>query len=81
MFRKRNRWQKTQNRRRPGRNLHHLLPRARGGKDNDKNLLLIDIEKHEAWHRIFGLRSLGEVIALLQRLDRMKRHQPLRKAA
>ncbi len=75
-FRKPNRMKKLQNRGRyPGRNKHHLIPRSRGGNNSDRNLLLIDIEKHEAWHRIFGLRSLREIISLLQRLDRMKRHQ------
>ena len=55
-----------------GRNHHHLTPRSRGGKSTSKNLLLIDIEKHQCWHKIFGLKTIEEVIAELQRLARMK---------
>ena len=57
------------------RNRHHLLPRSRGGANTPQNLLLINIDKHKEWHRIFGLLSLEEVIALLQRLQRCKAKQ------
>ena len=56
----------------PGRNHHHLTPRRRGGADSDRNLLLIDITKHECWHKIFGIRTLDETIGLLNRLKRAK---------
>jgi hypothetical protein len=76
-------WRKynRRNRKHPraGRNLHHLTPRSRGGKNTDDNLLLIDVEKHEYWHKIFGLKTLEETIALLIRLSKMKgRHKNLR---
>lgn len=78
-FRKPNRFrkQKKHPKRHSGRNRHHLIPVSRGGTNSDRNLLLIDIEKHEAWHRIFGLRTLSEVISILHRLDRMKKHQTI----
>ena len=40
-----------------GRNRHHLVPRSRGGNDTINNLLLIDIEKHELWHALWGNRT------------------------
>lgn len=58
-----------------GRNLHHILPKSRGGLATRNNLLLIDIEKHEAWHKLFGLHTIQEVVEILERIDRAKRHQ------
>ena len=55
-----------------GRNYHHLKPQSRGGKYIDSNLLLIKIDRHHFWHKIFGNRTLGEVIRLLIRLERVK---------
>lgn len=57
----------------PGRNRHHLVPRSRGGKKKLSNLLLMSIDRHDYWHKIFGNKTLDEVIALLQRIRRMKR--------
>jgi hypothetical protein len=60
----------------PGRNRHHfLLPKSRGGGMDFNNLLLIDIEKHEAWHRIFKNATAEEVLCLLERVVRAKKHQ------
>ena len=59
-----------------GRNLHHFLKtKARGGDKSKQNLLLMDIEKHEHWHILFGLMSCSEVIELLIRVERAKRNQ------
>jgi hypothetical protein len=58
-----------------GRNHHHLKPKARGGKSNPNNLLLIKIERHRCWHEIFGNRTLHEVIKLLERIEEAKRRQ------
>lgn len=60
-----------------GRNKHHLTPRSRGGMDTDWNLLLIKIERHNEWHKIFGNLTLDEIIALLERLRRFKNRQRL----
>lgn len=57
------------------RNRHHLIPKSRGGNMSCQNLLLIKIEKHKYWHKIFGLLTLDEVILLLQRLQRCKKLQ------
>jgi len=59
-----------------GRNRHHFLQaKSRGGHSTPQNLLLIDIEKHEAWHRLFKLMSAEEVLDLLTRVVEAKKHQ------
>ena len=51
------------------RNYHHLTPRCRRGQphhgDGWYNLLLIRVNRHVAWHKVFGVRTLEEVIAAL----------------
>jgi hypothetical protein len=47
------------------RNRHHLVPKRRGGSKHKSNMLLIDVIIHRYWHKLFGLRTLEEVIALL----------------
>ena len=59
-----------------GRNYHHLTPRSRHGSMSDSNLLLIYRDKHAYWHRLFGNKTLEEVIALLIRLSRIKGRRP-----
>lgn len=56
----------------PRRNKHHLLPRSRGGDNSLDNLLLLKVNRHFYWHRLFGARSLEEVIFLLMRVHRAK---------
>ncbi len=70
-FRKLNRHKK----RLAGRNLHHLIPRSRFGDNSKSNLLLISIEKHELWHRLWGNRTAEEILALLERVVRAKQRQ------
>lgn len=67
----------TASKRYPGRNLHHLIPKSRGGPKIDWNLLLIRVERHELLHDIFGVPTPEEVIMMMQRLIRMKEHQRL----
>lgn len=57
----------------PGQNRHHLTPRSRKGDDSRQNLLIIDVTRHDAWHKLFKNQTLEEVIGLLMRLKRMKR--------
>lgn len=59
-------------RRKEGRNLHHfLLAKSLGGRDSFNNLLLMKVERHE----LFGLMTAEEVLALLERVVRAKKHQ------
>lgn len=74
-FRKKNRQKKLKKRYHPGRNKHHLVPRSRGGNNTEQNLLLLDVHKHDLWHRLWGNRTIEEILALLSRMARMKRHQ------
>ena len=62
-----------------GRTRHHLIPKIRGGKNGDDNLLLLYAEKHEHWHKIFGNRTLEEIILVLMRIQRMKSRKEERK--
>lgn len=62
-----------------GRNLHHFLrPKSRGGDNSLNNLLLIDIEKHQCWHKLFKNATAEEVLNLLERVVRAKKHQGVR---
>lgn len=74
MYRKRNRWRKRK-KHLANRNLHHLVPRSRGGANDRQNLLLIDMDRHEAWHKLWGNRTIEEVLRLLTRVAEAKRHQ------
>ena len=65
-------WKKKWWEQKKHRNYHHLIPRCRGGSDKPSNLLLIKADRHDLWHKIFGVRTLDEVIKLLLRLKRMK---------
>jgi hypothetical protein len=56
----------------PRRNKHHLLPRSRGGDSSPDNLLLLKVNRHFYWHRLFGARSIEEVILLLMRVHQAK---------
>lgn len=54
------------------RNHHHLKNKCRGGLNTPNNLLLIKVERHKMWHKLFGNLSLNEVIDLLVRLREAK---------
>lgn len=57
------------------RNGHHLIPKSRGGQKIQSNILLIDIKRHNAWHALWGNRTLDEVIELLLRVKHAKESQ------
>jgi len=48
-------------------NRHHILPRSRGGTKSPKNILILDSNRHSAYHLLFGNRTLLEAAALLKR--------------
>lgn len=56
-------------------NKHHLLNKCKGGKNEEWNIAVLYIERHQYWHKIFGNKSLEEVIDLLIRLKRIKDYQ------
>ena len=51
---------------------HHLTPRSRGGDNSPQNLLLLSLDKHFYWHKLFSNLSLEEVIVLLLRVHSIK---------
>ena len=51
---------------------HHLIPKCRGGKVNERNILELRKKRHKAWHILFGAMTLDEAIELLQRMKRAK---------
>lgn len=57
------------------RNRHHLQPKSRNGDTSINNLLLIDIVRHQYWHKIFKNLDLNEVIELLIRVREAKAKQ------
>lgn len=56
----------------PNRNRHHIKPRCRQGGDEPKNILLLKISRHRAWHALFGNKTIEEAISLLLRVHRAK---------
>jgi hypothetical protein len=54
---------------------HHILNRCRHGKNKKYNLLLLEKERHQIWHALFGNRTIREAIELLERIDRAKETQ------
>jgi 16S rRNA U516 pseudouridylate synthase RsuA-like enzyme len=56
-------------------NRHHMLNKCNGGTWDTENILWLDIERHEWWHKIFRNLSHREVIELLIRTYKMKHHE------
>jgi hypothetical protein len=56
----------------PMRNRHHILPKNRGGGNEPENILLLKVNRHDAYHYLFGDRTIEEAIALLLRVHRAK---------
>lgn len=48
-----------------GKNRHHIIPSSVGGKDNEDNIVYIDIDKHEKYHHLFNNRTPDEIINYL----------------
>jgi len=45
---------------------HHLLAVKRGGTKTPSNIVLLWYDKHCAWHRLFGLMRLCEIINVIK---------------
>lgn len=44
---------------REGLNVHHIRPSSRGGGSRD-NLVILPVEWHAAWHKLFGNMTVEE---------------------
>ncbi len=53
-------------------NKHHMKNRCRGGQTIESNLLLMDTERHDAFHFLFGNLDFNEIIELLKRVKAKK---------
>lgn len=53
-------------------NRHHIKNKCRGGRASENNLLLMDTERHNAWHFLFKNMSFLEVAELLKRCVEVK---------
>ena len=55
------------------RNKHHIKVKKRGGTRAPENLILMDENRHAAFHLLFSNRDFKEAAAVLIRADQMKR--------
>lgn len=46
-----------------GLSAHHILPRSKGGSDDESNLVNLAKKRHKAWHNCFGNDDPEEVVA------------------
>ena len=56
-------------------NRHHLRPKSRKGGNEKSNIAIFHIDRHENWHRVFGNKTLDEIIELLIRFRDIKNAQ------
>lgn len=54
------------------RNRHHIKAKSRGGGKTKSNLILLDENRHSAFHLLFGNRTFREAAAVLIRTSEMK---------
>jgi len=54
-------------------NKHHIKAKSRGGTYASFNLILLDENRHAAFHLLFGNRDFQEAAQVLLRADRMKK--------
>ena len=54
------------------RNKHHIKAKSRGGSYQPFNLILLDENRHAAFHLLFGNRDFQEAAAVLLRAHHMK---------
>lgn len=69
---KRNREKHTKKQKKRLRKLskHHLIPVCRGGKNEP--VIYLKQQKHDAWHILFRVLTLDEIIQLLLRVKSIK---------
>lgn len=51
---------------------HHMTPLCRGGRTNERNILILEEARHRAWHLLFGTKTFQEAINLLERVKDRK---------
>lgn len=64
-----------------GRNYHHIVNKCRGGSATVDNLLLMWVERHNAWHTLLKNDDWDDAIPKLEKLVKvLKRAQRAKKA-
>ncbi len=53
-------------------NEHHIKPKCKGGDSSEKNLIRMDINRHDAFHLLFGNRTFEGAARLLLRVSKIK---------
>lgn len=56
-------------------NRHHIRAKSLGGSRCIQNLILLDENRHAAFHLLFGLKTFKQAAEVLLRADRMKKNQ------
>jgi len=46
-------------------NRHHIIPSSRGGKGHKQNIVIVDIEQHKDYHKLFRNLTPDEIIKYL----------------
>ena len=54
-------------------NKHHIFAKCRGGTYAEHNIILWDINQHNAYHYLFGVRTLVEAAQWLLYIDEQKK--------
>lgn len=54
-------------------NRHHIKNKCKGGGNEPENIILLDTERHKAFHFLFGNMSFVEAAMLLLRVDALKK--------
>jgi hypothetical protein len=57
---------------------HHIvIPKSRGGETVFENMFRLNAYRHDAWHLLFKDLTLDEIVALLQRVKKIKMEHKL----
>jgi len=46
--------------------IHHIIPRSKGGTSEPDNLIRVSRKKHEAYHQLFSNKTPDEIIRYLK---------------
>ena len=48
-------------------NKHHRKPKSRGGGNSQRNISIVPIVQHQAWHTLFANQSAEEIAEAINR--------------
>lgn len=52
----------------PVTNQHHRRPRSKGGDDSPENVIVVNYDKHKAWHLLFGTLHPEMIVTLINEI-------------